>query len=65
MPEIKFNSDDVLTVTAAAKILKVSRRTIYNWIDEDKIQRVIFGGNTYIPKSEVERLKPEEVNSAV
>jgi len=47
---------DFVTQTRAAKILNVSRMTIWQWLKEGKIQAVIVGGLRMIPLSEVERI---------
>ena len=58
--EIKVRTDDVLTVTEAARELKRARLTIYRWIGAHKIIGLRFGDVLYIPKSEVERIKNKQ-----
>ncbi len=50
---------DFVNQKRAAKILGVTRMTIWQWIKDGKIQAVIVGGLRMIPQSEVERLKRE------
>ena len=50
---------DFVNQTSAAKILGVTRMTIWNWIKEGKLQVVIVAGLRMIPQSEVDRLKRE------
>jgi excisionase family DNA binding protein len=55
--EIKLRTDDLVTVVQAAKTLKCTRQTIYRWIHAGKVTTADVAGATFIPKSEVERLK--------
>ena len=50
---------DFVNQTKAAKILGVTRMTIWNWIKEGKLQVVIVAGLRMIPLSEVEKLKKQ------
>jgi excisionase family DNA binding protein len=59
--EIKIKSDDLLTVPEAAKQLGRPKMTLYRWIKANKIIYAKLGGVSFIPKSEVERLKNERV----
>lgn len=60
MAEIKFLTDDLLTVPKAAKQLGRPKMTLYRWIDAGKIMTIKLGGILFIPKTEVERLKNEQ-----
>ena len=55
--DITFKSDDIVSISDAAKELHVTRATLYRWIDRGKIQSLMFGGYRAIPKSEVARLR--------
>jgi len=55
--EIKLRTDDLVTVVQAAKTLNCTRQTIYRWIHAGKITTADVAGTTFIPKSEVDRLK--------
>jgi excisionase family DNA binding protein len=57
MAQVIFQSNDIVNVSYAATKLNVSRMTIYRWVKEGKILAVKFGKSTFIPKSEIERLK--------
>lgn len=53
----KVKTDDLTTVYEAARQLKTSRMTIYRWIKAEKLIAIKLNHTTFIPKSEVERLK--------
>jgi excisionase family DNA binding protein len=57
MAEITLKSSDLTNVTDAATQLHVSRMTIYRWAKQGKILAVKFSKSTFIPKSEIQRLK--------
>ena len=42
-----FFKDDILTIQEVAKILKVSTRTVYRWIDEGDLKVARIGRKTY------------------
>jgi excisionase family DNA binding protein len=48
----------LLTLDEAAEILRLSRRTLENWIRQGKLTPIRFGRNVRIERSEVERLLP-------
>lgn len=51
-----FNSDGLLTIEEAAKRLKVSRRTIFSWIESGKLKTIHFSKRSVrIPSSELVR----------
>jgi len=62
---IKMSSDDVVSVTEAAKMLGKPRMTIYRWAEKGKIHALLFHGTLYIPKTEVDRLQEELNNEKV
>lgn len=55
--EIKLTSNDLVTVSQAAKILDCARLTIYRWVKSGKIASVDLAGLLFIPKTEVTRLQ--------
>jgi len=57
MSNIKISARDVVTVSEAAKLLEVTRVTIYRWIAANKIVSILFGRNRAIPRSEIDRIK--------
>lgn len=48
------------TVIEVATIFKVTRKTVYNWIDKGEIKAVKVGRGLRISEEEVERLKRGE-----
>jgi len=42
-----FRSDDILTIQEVAKLLKVSNRTVYRWIDSGDLKVARIGRKTY------------------
>ena len=56
---IKITTDDLLSVGRAAKVLNITRRTLYNWIEDSKVITIKLGGILFVPVSEVERLKKQ------
>jgi excisionase family DNA binding protein len=42
-----FFKDDILTVEEVAKILKVSKRTVYRWIETGDLKVARIGRKTY------------------
>ena len=56
MPEITVNTDDLLSVLDAARVLGRPRITIYRWVERGKINSIKLGGILFIPRTEVEKL---------
>jgi len=49
--------EELLKPSEVMRLLKISRRTFYRWISEDKIRVVRLPSGQYrVPKSEVEKL---------
>ena len=42
-----FRKDDILTIQEVAKVLKVSTRTVYRWIDTGDLKVARIGRKTY------------------
>jgi len=57
LSSIRITTDDLLSVGRVAKVLNVTRRTLYNWIEANKLVTIQLGGILFVPKTEVERLK--------
>lgn len=55
--EITIRTPDLVNFTDAAEILGVSRPTIYNLIEKQKLHIVAFGRNRYLLRAEILRLK--------
>ena len=46
----------------AARLIGIGYATLYRWIKEGKLIPLRISGRTFIPKSEVERLRNEREN---
>lgn len=55
--KLVFENTDLFSVKEAAFQLKISKMTLYRWIENGNIQSVQVGAQRAIPKSEIERLK--------
>ena len=42
-----FSKDNLLTIQEVAKVLKVSKRTVYRWIEEGDLKVARIGRKTY------------------
>ncbi|MDP3043633.1 MAG: helix-turn-helix domain-containing protein [bacterium] len=42
-----FFKDDILTIQEVAKVLKVSNRTVYRWVDSNDLKAAKIGRKTY------------------
>ena len=42
-----FRNDDILTIEEVAKVLKVSKRTVYRWIESEDLKVARIGRKTY------------------
>ena len=42
-----FRKDDILTIQEVAKVLKVSTRTVYRWVDAGDLKVARIGRKTY------------------
>ena len=62
------NKDDVLTIDQCAELLKVSTRTVYDLVSDERIPGKIFakkvGRSWRILRSEIERFLSEERGGA-
>jgi len=55
--QIKLSQDDLLPVREVARLLHVHRVTVYRWITQRRVTTVTIGNTTFVPKTEVERLR--------
>lgn len=55
--EIKFVSNDVLSLEDAARELGINRATLYRWIARNKVTMIKLGKTPVILRGEVERLQ--------
>ena len=60
MDELTIKTNDLLTFTEAAKILMISRPTLYKLIKKGILHTVSIGNNRYLMRVEVERLLSEK-----
>ena len=56
MEKLTLEVSNLLSFSAAAKMLGVSRPTIYNMITRNELHPVSIGSNRYLLLSEIERL---------
>ena len=57
MALIVINTNEVFTLAEAATLLNVGVATLFRWMKVGEIIPLRIGNRTYIPKSEIERLK--------
>lgn len=56
MEELTIKTNDLVTFTEAAKILSISRPTLYNLVLKAQLHPILIGRNRYLLRSEVEGL---------
>ena len=56
MPEIKMQTDDLINFSEAARLLKVTRTTIYAMIQRGELHPFGIAGRRYLFKEEIEGL---------
>ena len=59
MPDVTLKTEDLVSFTDAARILEVTRMTIYNMIAKGNLHPFHIGRNSYLFRKEVERVKSE------
>ena len=52
----EINTDNLISFSEAARILGVSRPTIYSYIERDMLSPVAIGRNRYFEREKVETL---------
>ena len=57
MESIRVNNEDLISVGRAAKILGITRMTLYRWIKISKVKAIKLGNISFIHVKEVDRLK--------
>ncbi len=55
----------LVNFSEAAKLLKVSRQTIYDWIKAGKLHPLAIGHLRFLDKGEIERLRQTKGNGGV
>jgi len=48
---------DLIKVTDAAEILNEHRNNIYWYISQDQLKKFIIGGNVFVSRQEVEKMR--------
>uniref|UniRef100_A0A6M3XYP0 Putative DNA binding, helix-turn-helix domain containing protein n=1 Tax=viral metagenome TaxID=1070528 RepID=A0A6M3XYP0_9ZZZZ len=56
MARVNLEVKNLITFAEAAKMLKVSRPTVYNLVEKAKLHPVMIGNNRYLLRNEVEQL---------
>jgi len=59
MEQLSIRTDDLVTCEGAAKLLGVSRPTVYNLIERHQLHPVVISKNRYLLVTEVEALKAQ------
>ena len=59
MTKIVIDTDEVYELKEAADLLQIGIATLFRWMRNDKIVPLRIIGRTFIPKSEVERLRKD------
>jgi len=54
---LRIGNTEALSTTEAAEALGVHYATVFRWIKSGKLLSIRLDGRTFIPKSEVEKLK--------
>lgn len=54
--------EDWVNQTEVARLLGVSRTQVWRWIQAGKVETAIVGGQTMVPRTEVDRLQRERGN---
>jgi len=57
MERLSIRTNDLVTCNGAAKILGVSRPTIYHMIERHQLHSIMIGRNRYLLRAELESLK--------
>ena len=60
MDELTIKTGDLFTFSESAKILGVSRPTLYNLVVRKDLHPVLIGNNRYLLRTEVEKLRSKE-----
>ena len=62
--KIVIETDEVYELNEAATLLQIGIATLFRWMRDGKVVPFKLGGRTFIPKSEVERLKKEKATGS-
>ena len=61
VPEIKLQTENLLNFSEAARLLNVTRVTIYAMIRRGQLNSILIADRRYLFKEEVETLKEERL----
>jgi len=64
MPEIKLQTDDLMSYSEAARTLRVTRVTIYAMIERGELHPLAIADRRYLLREEVERVERIKNNQA-
>ncbi len=64
MPEIRLQTDDILSYSEAARVLKVTRVTVYAMIERGELHPFSIADRRYLLREEVERLNKKKEQAA-
>ncbi len=56
MDKNNIHSSDLLSITEASELLRVSRVTVHRWIEKDKLTAIRIGNSRFVLKKEVEAI---------
>ena len=59
MEQLTIKTNDLLNLKDAAKLLGVSRPTVYNLIEKHQLHPLMIGSNRYLLRTEVECVKSQ------
>lgn len=60
MAKLIINTTEVYDTTEASKLLGIGYATLYRWIKSSKLIPFKIGGRTFIPQSEILRIKNDK-----
>lgn len=56
---INVETPDLMSIQQFAKEMSMPRTTVYRWAERGKVITIRLGGILFIPRSEVQRLRPD------
>ncbi len=65
MPKLVIDREEVYELKEAADLLHIGIATLFRWMRDGKIVPLRISKRTFIPQSEVKRLKNEGARSSV
>jgi excisionase family DNA binding protein len=55
---MRIEIDDLFTIRIAARLVGVSRQTVYHWLRLGKLDRVMIGEHLFVRGSQLQRMRP-------